>query len=123
MAQLRALLNKHPSTTHAASAALLQLLSAGTQHAGVPSASHVAPPAPAPAKPKAVTNPYMFFCRDRSARFKNMKIPRGAWASDTAAEWSNMGDDAKKAFVEASERDKERYQKEMAAFNMQAQRR
>merc|ERR1712217_391444 len=81
------------------------------------SAMVAAPPAP----PKKAMNGYMFFANDRRPKLKKEKpdLPITEVAKLMGAEWKEMDAKKQKPYVTKADKDKKRYEKELATYTKQ----
>jgi high mobility group protein B1 len=76
-----------------------------------------------PNKPKRAKTAFMFYCAQERPKHiekqkkKGEKVVIGDIAKILGAGWKKLSDSKKKPFVQAAEKDKARYEKEMSEYN------
>jgi structure-specific recognition protein 1 len=66
--------------------------------------------------PKRATTPYMAFCAETRPKLKKEGLDFAATASKLGEMWGKLTDKQKQKFVDIAEKDKKRYQEEMANY-------
>jgi structure-specific recognition protein 1 len=66
--------------------------------------------------PKRATTPYMAFCAETRPKLKKDGLDFAATASKLGEMWGKLTDKQKQKFVDIAEKDKKRYQEEMANY-------
>ena len=71
-----------------------------------------------PNAPKAASNAYMIFCKDRRAELKkeHPDLPFGKIGAKLGEVWRNMSADEKKPYEDKAAKDRERYRKQMEEY-------
>lgn len=76
-----------------------------------------------PNAPKAASNAYMIFCKERRSKLKkeNPSLPFGKIGAKLGEIWRNLTADEKRPYEESAAADRERYRKEMDSYKSESE--